>query len=275
MRFILEAIRELEMKEEDLIYFKSWFSDFCARYYFDDIDDQRNITLKEQHTKNVCSNMVEIARAHYIDPNDVLLAEAVALFHDTGRFPQYARWKTFRDAVSVNHGLLGAETLLKEQVLVALPADEQTLIIQAVKYHNAYKIPAFQTAETIKFLKMIRDADKLDIWEVFIELFSLPPELRASAATLGFPDTDGYSGGLITCIKDKRIGNLKNVRSVNDYKILLLTWIFDINYEKSFRLINDRDYIARISEYLPRNDEIGEITAALTAHVREKAAVSY
>ncbi|MBF0556245.1 MAG: HD domain-containing protein [Nitrospirae bacterium] len=260
------------MTEEDLIYFRNWFSDFCVSYHYDDINDQRNITLKERHTKNVCANMVEIARAHFNNPNDILLAETIALFHDTGRFPQYAKYKTFRDAVSVNHGLLGAETLLREQVLMTLPAEEQQLIIQSVKYHNAYKIPANQTAETVNFLKMIRDADKIDIWEVFIVLFSLPPEERASAATLGFPDTDGYSGGLIKCIYDKRMGNLKDVRCVNDYKILLLTWIFDINYEKSFSLINCRDYIARLSEYLPRNGEIDEIIEALAAYVREKAA---
>ncbi|MBF0488685.1 MAG: HD domain-containing protein [Nitrospirae bacterium] len=255
------------MTEEDLIYFRNWFSDFCVGYHYDDINDQRNIALKERHTKDVCANMVEIARAHFNNPNDILLAEAIALFHDTGRFPQYAKYKTFRDAVSVNHGLLGAETLIREQVLMRLPVDEQKLIIQSVKYHNAYKIPANQDAETVNFLKMIRDADKLDIWDVFIGLFSLPPEQRASAATLGFPDTDGWSDGLIKCIYNKRMGNLKDVRSVNDYKILLLTWIFDINYEKSFSLIKGRDYIARISEYLPRNSEINGVTAQLAAYV--------
>ncbi|MEO5359069.1 MAG: HD domain-containing protein [Nitrospirota bacterium] len=260
------------MNKDDLNYFRNWFSDFCVSYHYDDINDQRNITLKEKHTKHVCANMVEIAEAHFNSPNDCLLAEAIALFHDTGRFPQYAKYKTFRDAISINHGLLGAETLLKEQVLVNLPAEEQTLILQAVKYHNAYKIPNSQTAETVIFLKMIRDADKLDIWDVFIEHFSLPLEERASAATLGFPETDGYSGSLINCLYDKKMGNLKDVKSVNDYKLLLLTWIFDINYEKSYSLINSRDCIAKISEFLPRCDEIAEITAVLSAYVREKAA---
>ncbi|MBF0319594.1 MAG: HD domain-containing protein [Nitrospirae bacterium] len=259
------------MNEADLIHFKNWFSAFCGGYHYDDINDQRNIELKEKHTKNVCANMVEIADAHCTGQNDRLLAEAAALFHDTGRFPQYAKYKTFRDAISVNHGLLGAETLLKEQVLANLPTNEQALIIQVVKYHNAYKIPARQSAETVRFLKMVRDADKLDIWDVFIELFALPPEERASAATLGFPDTDGYSDGLVKCIYDKRMGNLNDVRTLNDYKILLLTWIFDINYTKSFGLIIERDYIGRISAYLPHNAEIDEIKVRLTAYISENA----
>ncbi|MCG6551719.1 MAG: HD domain-containing protein [Candidatus Magnetominusculus sp. LBB02] len=260
------------MTEADLAQFKNWFSEFTCRYRYDDINDQRNITLKERHTKNVCANMLEIARAHFSNSNDILLAEAIALFHDTGRFPQYDKYRTFKDAASVNHGLLGAQTLLQEQVLARLPEEERQLIIQSVKYHNAYKIPANQTAKTNDFLRMIRDADKLDIWDVFIELFSLPEDQRASAATLGFPDTDGCSDGLTQCIHDKKMGNLKDVRSVNDYKILLLTWIFDINYEKSFLLIEDRSYIARISEYLPQNDDIRQITAELAVYVSKMAA---
>ncbi|MBF0515695.1 MAG: HD domain-containing protein [Nitrospirae bacterium] len=259
------------MTKQDIINFKKWFSDFCLSYHVDNIEDQRNITLKEKHTKQVCANMVEIAQAHLGSDNEVLLAEAIALFHDTGRFPQYAKYKTFKDAVSINHGLLGAETLLSQQILTNLPAQEQHLILQCVKYHNAYKIPHSQTDETVIFLKMIRDADKLDIWEVFIELFSLPPQERASAATLGFLDTAGYSDRLIKCIYDNTMGNLKDVKSLNDYKILLLSWIFDINYEKSFSLIGGRDYIARFSEFLPQNDEIRQITAELATYVSKMA----
>jgi hypothetical protein len=94
------------VKKDDLILLKKWFSDYCSSFYSPDIEDQKNISLKEHHTERVCENIVEISKRLSLDGHSTMLAEAIALFHDIGRFPQYARYKTFRDSVSVNHGLL-------------------------------------------------------------------------------------------------------------------------------------------------------------------------
>jgi hypothetical protein len=47
---------------------------------------------------------------------------AVALLHDVGRFPQYRRWRTFRDSESDNHARLSLEVIRHEAVLEHLPA---------------------------------------------------------------------------------------------------------------------------------------------------------
>ena len=105
-------IDKSKMTRNDLNFFKKWFSDYCKSFYSSDIEDQKNIYLKEQHTFNVCKNIIEIAKGLSLSNDQIILAETVALFHDIGRFPQYAKYKTFRDSISVNHGLLGAQTLL-------------------------------------------------------------------------------------------------------------------------------------------------------------------
>src|SRR4030042_5753212 len=105
------------MTRNDLNFFKKWFSDYCQTFYVSDIEDQRNIYLKEQHTFNVCENITEIAKELSLSNDQIILSEAVALFHDIGRFPQYAKYKTFRDNISVNHGLLGGQILLEEKLL--------------------------------------------------------------------------------------------------------------------------------------------------------------
>jgi hypothetical protein len=100
------------MIKADLEFFRQWFSGFCKSFYTADIGDQKNILLKEQHTFKVCENMIAIVKGLSLNDNYLMPAETVALFHDVGRFPQYARYKTFRDGISVNHGLLGAVKLL-------------------------------------------------------------------------------------------------------------------------------------------------------------------
>ncbi len=244
------------MKRNDLLYIKKWFSDYSKSFYTDNHDDNKNILLKEHHTLNVCDNIKEIAGKIIISQNEKLLAEAVAILHDVGRFPQYAKYKTFKDNKSENHGVLGAKTLIKERVLKNLPKKEQEIIIETVRFHNTYKIPAGQLPEMIKLLKLIRDADKLDIWRVFIEYYEQTDNERASAVALGFPDTQEYSKDIIKYIYEKRMVSLSKVNTLSEYKILQLTWIYDINYKATLELFLERKYIDRISDHLPHTKEI-------------------
>ena len=109
-----------------------------------------------------------------------------------GRFPQYSRYKTFRDSISVNHGKLGAEVLIQEKVLSALPQNEQSIIINAVKFHNAISVPSLEDMEEMLVLKMVRDADKLDVWRVFLDFCETgPDDEKASETGLG---TAGHAG---------------------------------------------------------------------------------
>ncbi len=258
------------MKQDDLIFFKKWFSDYCKSFYSSDIRDQRNIYLKEHHTFDVCKNIVEIANGLSLSNNQTILAETIALFHDIGRFPQYARYKTFRDSISVNHGLLGAQTLQEERVLRNLPEKEQELIIQAVKFHNAFSIPKKQKHDTLLFLKLIRDADKLDIWRVFIEYYECPEEDRASAISLGLPNITGYSEDVLSYLYKKQIIPHSKMKTLNDFKLLQLSWIYDLNFKPSLKLLLERDYIDRITAKLPQTEEMRKASLSLKEFVRRK-----
>jgi hypothetical protein len=258
------------MTQSDLISFKRWFSDFTKSFYSLNEEDQKNIMLKVEHTYNVCRNIVEIAKGSLFSDNQIRVAEAIALFHDVGRFPQYAKYKTFRDAVSVNHGLLASKTLVKENVLSSLPYDEQQLIIQAVKFHNAYTIPAVLNDEAVLFLKLIRDADKVDIFRVFIEYYETPMKDRASATAFGVPDTPEYSQVMLSCIFKKQVASYSNIKTENDFKLMKLSWLYDIHFNESIRLLQKKNYIDRIINKLPLTDEILSAMAILKATLSER-----
>lgn len=258
------------MKQDDLIYFKKWFPDYCKSFYLPDREDQKNIHLKEQHTFYVCKNIIEIARGLALSENEIRLAETIALFHDVGRFPQYAQYKTFRDSISVNHGLLGAQTLLEEKVLHPLPDNEQELIVQAVKFHNAFSVPKTEQDDIVFFIKLIRDADKLDIWRVFIEYYEGNEEDRASAVGLGLPDIPEYSEDVLSCLYKGQMVTLSKTKSLNDFKLLQLSWIYDLNFKPSFQLLLERDYIDRFIAKLPQTEDIFRVSFLLKKFVQKK-----
>ena len=228
------------MIQNDLTFFKQQFSDFCRSFHSANSEDQRNFDLKEEHTHHVSGNMVEIGRGLSLSANQMLLAETIGLFHDIGRFPQYAKYKTFRDSISVNHGLLGAETLIEKKMLHTLPADEREVIIQSVKFHNAFTVPKKEKDEIVFFIRLIRDADKLDIWRVFLEYYESPVESRASAVGLGLPDVPEYTEEVLANIFQEEIVSLSKIKTLNDFKLLQLSWVFDLNYKPSFRLLLEK-----------------------------------
>jgi len=189
------------MNSRDLARLEQWFDSYTHRHFCADPADQRNIDLKLGHSARVRGIIAILAEDLGLDPGQRLLAEAVGLFHDIGRFPQFTLYRTFRDNVSVNHGKLGAEVLKQEGVLAGLSAEEQDIITTAVLFHNAFAVPELQSADTVLFTKLARDADKLDIWRIFTGLFDMPEEERPSELGLGLIDSREYSPVIFDAVR--------------------------------------------------------------------------
>jgi hypothetical protein len=181
------------------------------------------------------------------------------LLHDAGRFPQYRRWRTFRDSDSDNHARLSVELIREERLLDGIPADEQLLIEEAVRFHNLFTLPDQVQSPTRLYMKLIRDADKLDIWRVFLEEYSLPEEERASAACLGLPDRAEFSPACLAALAAKRIVPLEECRSVNDFKLLQISWALDLSFGTSYRLLLERGFIPRLTASLTGRQEDVEL----------------
>ena len=254
------------MDPRELDSLRQWFSEYCRSFYTNDPADQRNITLKEEHTANVCENMDEIAGSLGLLPERVALAGAVALFHDLGRFPQYRRYRTFRDSVSTNHAALGAAVLIEKNVLARLDSRERDIVVRSVALHNVFSLPDGIDADTRLFTTMVRDADKLDIWRVFIEYYETPEEDRPAAAALGLPDAPGYSPEVLAALLRGEMVDLSVLATLNDFRLLQLAWIFDLNFPRSFELLRGRAIIDRLASYLPADPEIKRAVSAVRAY---------
>ncbi|MCX7793808.1 MAG: precorrin-4 C(11)-methyltransferase [Thermodesulfovibrionales bacterium] len=240
------------MKSEEFERIKRWFNDYLEQYLQKarDEDVRENFKLKAEHTFKVEENIVRLADSLGLNDSQKNIARAIAFLHDVGRFPQYLQYRTFRDAESVNHGVLSSEIVEKSGILEGLSDGDRDIIIEAVKFHNSLSLPdkALQSPALGLFLKLIRDADKLDIWRVFREYFSLPAEQRNKGTVLGLPDTEGVSEEILTAIREKRIAFLKDVKNQNDFRMLQLSWVFDLNFKESFRIVKEVGHLSLIGD---------------------------
>jgi putative nucleotidyltransferase with HDIG domain len=251
------------MKRSDIDAMREWFERYSASFVSDDREVRDNMALKRNHTHVVCRYMLRLAEYESLGENDALMAEAVALLHDVGRFPQYFEYRTFQDRKSVNHGELGARIIRERGVLDNITPDERGLILDAVKYHNTFKLPDLEDKRKVFFIKLIRDADKLDIWNLFLSYMKTPPGERSDDIGLNLPDTSGYSEEVLGALRNGRVVPISSLRSLNDLTLMLLSWMYDLNFRGSYSLLAEEDYLNRLGKELPEDGEIDFALAPL------------
>ncbi len=247
---------DASMRPKDLKYLKTWFETYVSGFYTDDAMHNNTIRLKEKHTEQVCRNMILLGNALGLSDQDMMLAETMGLFHDIGRFKQYAVYGTFRDTDSENHALLGLRELAAHDVLAGCSADEKQWITKAIACHNAAEIPVGANGKTLLFIRLLRDADKLDIWRVFIEYYKSRDKQPNPVVEIGLPDEPFFSPKAIAALNEDRFVRIKDLKTSGDFKLLLVSWVFDLNFDYSFQLVKDRHYIGEIEATLPPSKEI-------------------
>jgi len=179
-----------------------------------------------------------------------------ALCHDLGRFPQYQEFRTFMDSESVNHATLSAQIVKQNSLLDFLPKPERDSVYFAVRLHNVFQIPEGLPPGTEDLLRLVRDADKLDIWRVFIDYFFAPESERASAAGLGFPDLPGCSPEVLAAVEAQQMVRLTMLKSLHDFKLLQLSWVYDINFRSTLRLVQERGVLDLLAATLPKDEAV-------------------
>jgi hypothetical protein len=254
----------------DLAQLRAWFASWCASFRTPDEELQRNFDLKELHTRNVCQAALLIAQGG--SASRLMLAEVAAICHDLGRFPQFRDFRTFKDSESINHAHLSARIIKEHDLLDFLPQNQRDAVTLAVRLHNAFEVPAGLAPETEELLRLLRDADKLDIWRVFIDYFYAPEAKRASGAGLGFPDLPFCSPEVLAAVGAQQMVQLSIMKSLNDFKMLQLSWIYDINFATTLRLIKERGVVEQLAATLPREQAVLDVVGRVQGYLERRLA---
>ena len=246
-----------------------WMTAYMKSFYSDDAEVQQGILIKEKHTGYVTSNCVELAKFLKLSTHDVQLAEIIGLFHDVGRFRQYSLYKTFNDADSEDHADLGIKVIGELEFFKELSADDYELVKFAIQNHNKKTVAPTDDARKNFFAKIIRDADKLDIYRVLEPFLAqenadkMPKFIKGKARPDISPD---FVENFVTGEQ----ADYRKIRTNGDRKIVRLMWIYDINFSWTMQKIVERGYIEKIVSNLPMDERVAEGVRRLKLHVEEK-----
>jgi hypothetical protein len=259
------------MNKKQFEKFKAWFDSFAAEYYGDDDFVNANIKTKEEHSRRVCDEMLYLADELLLPENQRLLAETIALFHDVGRFPQFAKYRTYNDPRSVNHCNLAVLVLTEHKLLDTLDHAEKQTILKAVEYHGVKQLPENLTGDTLLFSKMIRDADKIDIYHVitksYIQHRDDPDNFKFE---IELPDLPECSPEVIDAIMTGRLIDYRNLRSWNDIKLCALGWVYDVNFIPTLKRIKQRRFLETIFDFLPDNPDTRKVREKIFSYVENR-----
>lgn len=247
------------MNRDTVRHLRSFFDEYVSGFYSQGGDQENDwaIRLKEEHSQRVRENIILISHKLLLPEHDILLAEVLGLFHDIGRFSQYHTYGTFRDDLSENHAELGVKELAGAHVLNNVVREERRIIKKAILYHNLYQLPEGEDPRCLFFCKLLRDADKLDIWRVIISYYHNEKDNHSRPALeLGLPDTSGYSESILNDLYSGKSTLSSAVKNLNDFKLLQIGWLYDINFHPTFQEINKRNYIEGIVSALPETEDI-------------------
>ena len=224
------------------------------------------LEAKFKHTGEVCEITEKIVAGEArFSPHDALIFRLCALFHDISRFEQFAQFRTFLDRHSFDHGARSAALIDELGLVPDLPAGDRACVIDAVRVHNKFAIPADFPPAHLAAAKMVRDADKLAILRLIIRFFN--GDHSDPTIKLELPDTPGWTPAILDTALSGKCVVYTDMRSVNDFKLGLFAWACDINYPASAALALDEDLFGRIRALLPESDRINALLKSARARL--------
>lgn len=259
------------MVNPDLERLKSWFAEYASGFYTGDPAHDRVFRLKQNHTVRVAMVIRRIGRSLGLDPEELRVAETAALLHDVGRFRQYAAYRTFRDQTSENHARIGLRLINRNRLLAGFSPPQRAHIARAVAFHNTAHPPTLNDSESRFFLKLLRDADKLDILNIVIGHYIGRARQPEAFSGLALTHGDRCSPRVLAALRESRFVHLEEVRTLNDVKLLYISWVFDLNFPASFREMRKGRYIERLSASMPATTDVIECVRMAREHLHRQA----
>lgn len=285
------------MTPETLKILEQKFLDYADRY----ISQSPNLSplvLKKEHTIRVCDEIQSLVKdimqdasfSYLADPSEQnfslsnfssvnsqrpdLLARAMALFHDIGRFRQFQTYKTFLDHKSANHAGLSIIEIDAHNMLSICSERERELIKGAIAVHNAAVITQIEDKELIFFMRLLRDADKLDIWRVVIDNYLSPDPESKDAINLGLQDYGKCSSEALQSILNHTYVKINSVKELNDLKLMQISWVFDLNFSHSIRRVKERGYADQLISTLSiqkKSDELNDAIKCVHEYIKKNS----
>lgn len=188
------------------------------------------ISMKYNHSFAVMDLMGELAFRLNLDKEKIEIARVIGLLHDIGRFEQFREFNSFNDK-NIDHAEIGADYLFKDgHIRDFIDTNKYDKIIEcAIRNHNKREISSDLSGDELLFTKMIRDMDKIDIYKQ--DAINGSFQFNASEVT---PE-------VLVDLKEEKNIDIKKRKTKTDATLIVLSFIFDINFNESFDILVETD----------------------------------
>lgn len=222
------------------------------------------IKLKIDHTYRVAALCERIAGSLSLPEPEIDLAWLCGLLHDVGRFEQLRQYGTFNDAQSIDHAAMSARVLFDEGRIRDYLDDcsQDALLRTAVAWHSAYRLPDDLDERTLRFCQILRDADKIDILRVNVEvpmeeIYNVTTEaLRQSPVSPAVLDAFYEHHCVLRTLKQYPADNAVGHASL----------VFELCYPESLRIVAEQGWLWKLLDFPTDNPD----TAAAFAAMRQE-----
>lgn len=244
------------------------FLEYVSHY---DLQDPK-IALKVSHTGRVASLAERIASESGFSGEEISLAWAMGMLHDIGRFEQLRLYGTFQDAISIDHALCGAEFLFQKGHIREYIEDDSydSLIEKAIRHHSVYRLPEGLTEGELKFCNLLRDADKIDILRVNVEV---PLEEIYNASSEEVANAE-VTEAVMEAFLEKHAINHALKKTVIDRSVGHASLVFELVYPVSFTIVEEQGYLQQVLTCHSRNEKTKQqyviLSACMWEFIKEK-----
>ncbi|SHE71569.1 HDIG domain-containing protein [Mariniphaga anaerophila] len=248
-------------------------SDFSAYYSsFSELTEQqrKNFEIKYEHSLRVAQLCQSIAEELGWEEDSQNIAYITGLFHDIGRFKQLVEFGSFNDTQSVDHAQYSVEVLQEKGFLNSFSEEQQAGILDAILYHNKRELPGSLAGNALDYAKLLRDADKLDILKVITDYYGNPKAEPNHTLTWDLPRGSVVSPAVAKQIIAGKLVDKELVESELDIKIMQLSWVFDLNFKPSFKILMGKRFPEKIYATLSKNDTVIQIYRTVKVYSENK-----
>jgi hypothetical protein len=256
-------------KENKFTKYLNWFNNYVNQFIEEYPDLKENIQIKADHSRKVHLEILGLAQSLILKEDEVFLAEFIGLFHDIGRFKQYVKYQTFSDSKSQNHAELGIEVLKGQTIIEDFSDEDREVVLKSILNHSRAEIIPDNNEKVIFFSKLIRDADKLDVWRLITEYYMVKEQKENKTLELELPDNEDISDAVFDSIMKQEVVLKESLKTLNDFKLLQIAWLFDLNFEYSIQRLYSKKYLEKIFDTLPKNQKVNQIKQIVNAYFKE------
>lgn len=222
--------------------------------------DDSNLLRKYYHSFRVKDLSILIAKSLNLSAEEIKIAEVIGLLHDYGRFPQWEKYQTYKDHLSLDHGDYAYQKLFKDGEITKYYQNKENynIISKAIKNHNKLSSPENLTSKERLFCQIIRDADKIDILYLY------------SQKALQIKDKGTVSPQVEKEFYQNKSINNTIVQSEIDDTLKVLAMIYDLNFKYSFNYLIEYHLLECIFETANDKEKLKPYFIKIKNYLKER-----